>query len=275
MENRLERTSEGKDALIQRANKLALKKGFSPLKDARHFSETYLKEVIKSMSTQNDFTSKDKIVLHFNKPEMSPRAQFSEHIATHKFPTKSVAHFFIREVIKISEERVPSPSRKWKGPNRLCINEWIVITSDGAELEDIMEATVPKSYKLPHPYNDYAAAISNFRWGAHPQVNQQKDGAQYAPKKEETITGRTSHEKENKSNTPKRADKERSPTKKSGDAVSLAEICASLKIDTKEARGALRKINYPKPGASWEWSKDQETKVSADIKNAVEKARKK
>lgn len=289
---------EDKDALIQRANKLLVKKGLEPLFHSFYLTKGELTDAIKKAKLMNDFTGKDQILLHFNRwrADAEKMRQFSDHIATHKFPTKAVAKAFIEATIREAWERVPEPSKKWVSKDRFVLNDWIIITAAGPyTLESIMESKPDKAYKLPAPYDYYAEQIMRYHWGMHPQINTRARGDKpmteaehdkYAPPcraeelnqkreaqrgkrkiKEPAVTGRTQAEKPNKSDVPKRA--------KSADGVSLAAICAALRIDPKEARGALRKVNYPKPGSSWEWDKSDEAKVMKDVKAAIEKARKK
>lgn len=286
MERTIERPDEDKDVLAKRANDALKSKGFGALIKDYVYTRGELKETIKIMSEQKTFSGRDMIVLHFNRyQDMKGMQQFADHVATHKFPNRIAAKAFIEATVREAWERVPEPSKKWHSKDRLALNEFIIITAAGPySLEQIMEQTVPKNYRLPPPYDQYAMSIMAYHWGSHPQINSRsrdkplthEEHDKYAPPRAQKGTATGSADKPNKSNTPKRTPKERpQKTPKSGDGVSIATICAALKIDPKEARGALRKANYPKPGASWEWDKKDEAKVSKDIKDAVLKARKK
>lgn len=295
MDERKSAVVENKDILIERANKLLKRKGLDYLFHTFRLARGEITDCIKKALIMNDFTSKDQIVLHFNRfQDANKMQQFTDHVATHKFPTKTVAKAFIEATIREAWERVPEPSKKWVSADRLALNDWIIITANGPHtLERIMEAKVDKQYKLPAPYDYYAEQIMAYHWGLHPQVNSRTRGSALPEADYEKLKPpsriRESNERQSRE---KRADKykarrtsalkpneasrlKQAKTPKSTDGVSLAQICTSLKIDPKEARAALRKTNYPKPGAGWEWDKSQADKISRDVKAAVEKARKK
>lgn len=280
MEHGVKGAGEDKDVLANRANKLCTQKGYDKLSARCIFTRGELTETIKFMSAQK-IHDKDYIVLHFNRyQDMAKMQQFTDHVATHKFPTRIAAKSFIEHVIREACERVPAPSKTWHTPKRLAINDFIIITADGpSSLEDIMETNIPKSFKLPPPYDQYAAEIMAFHWGSHPQINSRSTGKQLSDEDREKYAPEPRLSKKPvrapKSAAQPKAAVTRTPKPADGDSVSLAAICASLKIDPKEARGALRKASYPKPSNGWQWPKEQKEKVSKDVNAAVMKARKK
>lgn len=296
MERRSPTISEDKDVLIQAANKLLIRKGFEPLFHTMRLTQGELKEGIKELKRMNDFTSKDAIVLCFNRytDGGNPKHQYTEHVATHKFPTKSVAKAFIEATIREAWERVPAPSKKWISASRFALNDWIVITADGPHsLEKIMDATIDKKYKLPAPYDYYAEQIMAYHWGNHPQISSRSRSTPLSETELEKLAPppriRESNERQTKNaraekykakaskpeKTPKASQEAPASKQPTEGRVPLAAICASLGIDPKEARGALRNASYAKPYSSWEWEKEKVEAVTKDIKSIVEKARKK
>lgn len=291
MDARLEGATESKDILIQRTNRLLVRKGFAPLFDSYYLTRGELKEAIRELQKMNDFTSKDQILLHFNRyaEAGNPKYQYTDHVATYKFPTKVVAKAFIEATIREAWERVPQPSKRWVSDTRLALNDWIIITANGPHtLEDIMEANSAK-YTLPAPYDYYAEQIMAYHWGAHPQVNarslaakgeklSEEDKQKYAPPSRiRESTERKQKERQELKRAPRetKAPKLEKAPKQDANTVSLASICAELGYDAKEARTALRKFSYPKPSSGWQWPQAQKAKISADVKELVLKTRKK
>jgi hypothetical protein len=54
----------------------------------------------------------------------------------------------------------------------------------------------------------------------------------------------------------KREKKERTPRPSKEGMVTIQQICAELKIEPSDARAALRKGKFEKPGAGWSWKPD-------------------
>lgn len=243
------------------------------------------------------FTSKDTILIHFNRvlPGEKPddnklKSKYADHIATHKFGAKYAARHFIDLVISNASSAVPTPSKTWKGPNRLYLNDWILISTDelsSETLEDIMGDTLSKEeqkWKVPHPYDQYAAYIGFYNQGVHPQINERAltaRGERYTPgvcddgkKNYEPQRRAPKPEKEVQQSIARKEKKQRDATPKSktpDGLTSIGQIAASLKIGGSEARKILRTSKTPKPDHGWSWSKDEVEKITAILKKGMKK----
>jgi hypothetical protein len=220
-------------------------------------------------SLSEPWTSHDKILIWFYRTP-------SELISYHKFGALYSARKFVEAAIGIYET-------KWKNKNELLVRgDWLVFITDPKSshtLEDIMEheySDAEEEWELPVPYPEYARKINQYHFGVHPDVSSRARAAQGKPplSEEEMIAAGLNRnpnlivkpEPEPKRAETKRERGQRAPRKREG--VTLAEICAPLKIDPHDARAALRSAKTKKPDAGWVWPS---AKDAPDIKKLVEK----
>ena len=206
-------------------------------------NDTLIYQINRELKVKPAFTKDDRIVLHFNLTHDGRKSarKYSEHIATHKFGAKYAAKHFIDRVTSTFKTR-------WLDDQTLLVNEWFSITCDDlapTTLEKIMEYTFDKDeakWRLPHPYPQYADAISRFHRGAHPDINsisRAQEGKQRLTETELTALGITPPIERKKRPSERPRPPERAKRAHDPDAISLAQLCTKLKIDPKEARQAL------------------------------------
>lgn len=237
------------------------------------------------------FTGRDKILLHFN--NVTPHStkpsdellssKYKDHISTLKFGAPYAAQAFINRIIDLTSSNVPTPSKKWVGPNRLSLNDWILISSDPqseTSLEDVMSdlSKEESKWKLPHPYDQYAQYIAFYHQGIHPQLNARSlDSAGLLSKYTDNgenldnsrrVTKGPRHEPEVKKS---KADKPKTTLRSSPDGfVSIADIANTLSITAGEARKILRSSKTPKPSSgSWSWSKAEVPNITKILKKGM------
>jgi hypothetical protein len=290
-----ERLSE----LIKEANALASRAGLETViseKSPNLTVENLYKQIGQFNQEKNGelkvkpaFTSKDKILLHFNrvlphelkeKTDEILKRKYVDHIATHKFGATYAAKCFVDTILELSEERVPESSKKWVGPNKLYVNDWVLISSDAdseVSLEDIIEhdyTKEEKKWRLPHPHNEYAAFIAGFHIGAHPQLNERSrtakgDRALTDTERKQLNLRRGSADEARKERPAAEKSNKRSKQSAAG-TITLAAICEGLKCDPRKARQGLRKAKVQKPDAGWQWPEGDKDKITKLVRKAVE-----
>lgn len=288
--------------LIHQATEAQLAAGY-PKPYLYLFGKVSLEEVIqiseanRRLKVKPAFTSKDGILLHFNrvlpaelksKTDEILRRKYVDHIATQKFGAVYAAKCFIDTIRELSETTVPEPSEKWVGPNRLYLNSWILVSSDpesSVGLEDIMEHTYDKEekrWKLPHPYDQYSRAIAYYSQGTHTQINSRtREHNGLRPLDDDTLiklgvkkeVKRRDDYTEHKRKEPKIAKERKAPKRDLSGMIDLAGICKPLKIEPREARQALRKAKATKPSAGWLWPEKQKAEVTKMVEKAIKKLR--
>jgi hypothetical protein len=296
------------DREIQKTNAFQKDAGLRPIFTTPRWTQEQLKEyriLLRhngELKVQPAFTGRDKILIHFNRvnPGEKPpaellKAKYADHIATHKFGAKYAARHFIDRIIALSSSVVPNPSKKWVGPNRYFINDWILISTDedsSESLEDIIGDTLTKEeakWRLPHPYDQYASYIAHYNQGIHPQINtRSREHAGLPPLNDEERhtfgldTGQNiSGEQRRVKVEPKmRADyrgerkvikepKEPKPKLTPG-VVSIADIAKKLGCTPGEARKVLRATKTPKPASgNWAWDKSESDKIEKIVKKGL------
>lgn len=286
------------DREIQKTNALQKEYGLPPIFTVPAFDYKAYRTLLRAngeLKVKPAFTGRDKILLHFNRvtkdekvpPEEKLRSKYVDHISTLKFGSKYAARHFIERIIEEASVAVPKPTRTWKGPNRLHINDWILISSDEdseEDLEDIMGDDLTKEeqkWKLPHPYDQYASFIARYNHGIHPQINiktrddktnpeDYDDGKKNygdnrrAPRPEKEVEEAARRkEKKNREDKPK--------SKPSLDGLTtIAAIASSLKIEPGEARKILRASKTPKPSSgNWAWPKSEVEAITKILKKGM------
>jgi hypothetical protein len=209
------------------------------------------------------FGSKDPILLWF-------KHNSGETVAYHKFARPFSAKKFLDLVIADSDTA-------WLNDNTLAINKgWLHISTDPQSthtLEQLMEYEYKKTEKeWQHDavWTEYAERIRSFHIGRHPDVNNSIRAANGLPKASDEEVVAKGVRKE-PAEPAKRAAPERKSKPSHEGVTTLQAICASLKIEPKEARTALRKANVAKPDGGWQWSDAQ---AVPDIKALVDKLKK-
>ena len=263
------------------------------IKNILHHIGICNQELNEGLKVKPAFTGRDKIILHFNrvlphevkeKTDEILKRKYVYHIATHKFGATYAAKCFIDTVRELSEFKVLEPTEKWVGPNRLYINNWILISSDPdseVDLEDIIEyeyTKEEKKWRLPVPYPEYAETIARHGQGTHPQLNTRTRESQGKPPLTDAekkkvglrVPSEPTREKAARKEKPERKKKERP-----AGIISLADICKKLKCDPREARQALRKSKAKKPDIGWAWPQKEEAQVTKDLEKALKKLRSK
>lgn len=131
------------------------------------------------------------------------------------------------------------------------INKQTILTEHGfhirAEYHTDLESAIEYDYKgterdweFPEPYQ---TMFLTFAGKVRPKTPRDTHAAASTPKREHTP-----------------------PPPRPDGLTSLAEICAGLNIDPREARQALRKSNTPKPEWGWAWkTKEEVTKITRII----------
>jgi hypothetical protein len=139
------------DREIQKTNAFQKEAGLPPIFTVPPFDFKAYRSLLRhnsELKVKPAFTGRDKILIHFNRvlPDEKPsdeklKSKYADHIATHKFGASYAARHFIERIITEAFNAIPEPSRVWKGPNRLYLNQWILISTDDqseVSLEDIM-----------------------------------------------------------------------------------------------------------------------------------------
>lgn len=289
------------EVLIRKASEAQLAAGY-PRPYLWLFGQINLEEVIKianhnkELKVKPAFSGRDSILIHFNRvlpAELKSKTdeilarKYVDHIATHKFGATYAAKCFIDTIRELSEGTVPQPSEKWVGPNRLYLNEWILISSDpqsSVGLEDIMEHEYDKEekkWKLPHPYDQYASSIARYSQGTHTQINSRTRESQGKPPlDDDTLIALGVKKKqprddyrEHKRKEPKPVKERKAPKRDLSGMIDLAAICKPLKIEPREARQALRKSKAQKPDAGWVWPEKEKAEVTKMVEKAIKKLR--
>lgn len=290
------------DREIQKTNAFQKDAGLPPIFTTPPFDYKAYRSLLRhnqELKVKPAFTSKDKILIHFNRvlpgekvDDGKLRSKYTDHIATHKFGARYAARHFIDLVISNASSAVPTPSRTWKGPNRLYLNDWILISSDPDSeetLEDIMGEDLKgdeKKWKVPHPYDQYASYIGFYNQPIHPQINERAvtaRGDRYTPGvcddgKKNYDPGRRAtppvKEQEVKAARKEKEQRDNKPVKKlrsdSTGLTTIGDIAASLSLAPGEARKILRSSKTPKPAfGNWAWDKGDVEGIIAILKKGM------
>lgn len=159
---------------------------------------------------------------------------------TEAFVALYAAHVFVLAVIN-------DRPFKWLNSNEIKIDDTLIKCEQG--LEDIIEHKLTASereWELPEPYASRAHFLATGERHAVVMPAQADVKAQRAS---------------NRAVGLKRQDREGMTT--------IQDICASLKVEPRIARGILRKTSTPKPDAGWAWSAAEAKKIEALIRKEI------
>jgi hypothetical protein len=158
------------------------------------------------------------------------------------------------------------PEAKWKDEFTLKAGDITIRCEPG--LEHIMEYKLTpqeRAWQLPSPYTGYADIIRTGKSHKIPP-SPAPSGIQY--QKGGTLPGDTKTKTKAKSSTPQEKSS-REPRQSRDGLTSIADICATLKIEPRVARAILRKSNTPKPPHGWAWDAKAAASITALIKKGL------
>lgn len=176
-----------------------------------------------------------KITMHFTRAD--------KNIATHGFCQPYAARYFFDAIVQ-------KDKFKWRDDDTIIIPSLDNLVINCDKLEDVLDHKLgPKEreWELPEPYTSYAQSIrTGERVLISPKRSHRADGEQKSPSFAFAEAGRDQRKRS------LRQSQQRARASRDG-LTSLADICAELKLDPREARQTLRKSNTPKPDAGWAW----------------------
>lgn len=172
------------------------------------------------------------------------------HYNTEAFVAMYAAHIFVLAVINEREY-------KWLNEKELKIDD---TTIKGDELEDIIEYKLKpaeREWELPEPYLSRAHFLAT--------------GERHTPAlpANPILTPKQTRAAERVILEGKSPRAPAAPRADRTGLVSIQDICATLKIEPRIARAALRKLNTPKPDVGWAWSPAEAKKIEALIKKEI------
>lgn len=189
-------------------------------------------------------------------PKVPPRYVIAvtrqSHYNTEAFVAMYAAHIFVLAVINEREY-------KWLSSNELKVED---TTIKGDRLEDIIEYKLKPSelkWELPEPY----ASRAHFLATGERHTPELPPNPILTPKQTRTIKAQTGVKaaRSKPLTNRMRADRE--------GLVSIQDICATLSIEPRIARGVLRKSNTPKPSHGWAFDKKEAERITKLIKDSL------